>query len=108
MVSTHRCTFVRLAQMLMNACVTIEQSSTRATQLGGGSPLSFGFLVVRAVILHASWAVVRIVGAGMLIFIVVRFQTKSTEIAGGKVAGQTGDDVIMVTIVQEHKLFVLG
>ena len=49
---------------------------------------------------------VGVVVAGVLTFIVVRFHATSVEIASGKETRQFRDDVIMVTIVQEHELFV--
>ena len=85
--------------MLMHARVALETTLGTVTHLGGLSPLSFGFSVVSAVILHAGWAMIWVVVAGVLTFIVVRFQTTSTEIAGRKVAWESGND-IMVTVVQ--------
>ena len=43
----------------------------------------------------------------VLTFIVVGFKTTSTKIAGTKKTGETGDDFIMLLVVQEDELFVL-
>ena len=48
-----------------------------------------------------------IVFTSMLTFIVVGFEAAATEIADTKTPRETGDDVIVLLIVQEDELFVL-
>ena len=49
-----------------------------------------------------------IVFTSMLTFIVVGFEAAATEIVGTKNPRETGDDVIVLLIVQEDEVFVLG
>ena len=93
--------------MLLSAGLTIERTITSITSKRGCTSLSFGLSVIRADILYTSWAMVWVVGASVLTFIIVGFKTASEKITVSKEPRETDHDVKVLMVVQEYKLFVL-
>ena len=98
----HCFSLVRLAEVLRDTSLSIKEAFAAVTWKRGWTTLSFGFTIIGAEILQTSWAVILIIATTVLSLVAIGFKTPSAEIAGTKIAGETGDDIIMLLIVEEH------
>ena len=63
---------------------------------------------IGALFLATGPAMAFLFGASMLSFVVIRFPTVGTHVTGPGKPRQTGDDIVMVFLVEQDQLFVLG
>ena len=88
--------------MLLDTGLSMKGAFAAVTWDRGWTTLSFGFPVVRAEVLQTGWTMVWIIAISVFAFIVVRFEATAAEIIGTKIARETGDNVIVLIIVEEH------
>ena len=69
---------------------------------------TFGFCIIGTVLLSTSRTMIGVVFTCMTTLIVVRFEATGTKITSTKEARQGGNDIVMVVVIQQHKLLALG